>query len=524
MPYDAAVPTLQSPWAGRLSFAALFLLAVAAGAYVIFPFRTGQVGYDSAASVLYFDRLIAGQHLESAVAATPKPLLTLIYGATYAIVPDWRVISWMAIAAFGVCVVLATELARRIGGPLAAGFAAIGFLVSATLLRDVALAYALVWALLGWLVAGLALTASPARFGVAGVGLLVAGTARFESLVLSGLAVVAVAIWWGLARLGRLPPPPRAAWLLGIGLLALPIQLGHDWLLTGDAWFSQTIAPRATDEAQIIGPINRARWLIERYLAYGATLGLAFIGIGLLAVKRRIDILLGLAALGLGVAAFLVLLEARHIYVSTRYAGAIDLALLFTAAVGFGGLAVPLFSRAVDRIPEHRRGAAAVVAGGVAGILVGAQLAALSPDVIGVARSNLTLHSNAVAALPSLAAELDRIDGVRVIPEARPGAEAQSPTSPALLVPLLLRPQLAIDLDLPLTAIDGLAANEVPPNGSGLRPGQIAFHDRRGDGPDPAFDILETDVPVVVGDIRLVPVSSDPIRGWWVARVEAAGD
>jgi hypothetical protein len=95
---------------------------------------------------------------------------------------------------------------------------------------------------------------------------------------------------------------------------------------------------------------------------------------------------------------------------------------------------------------------------------------------------------------------------------------------PSVLVPLLLRPQLAIDLDLPLTAIARLNPADVPPNGHRLRPGQIVFHDRRGDGPDPAFASLEVDVPTVVGDVRLVPIASDPMRGWWVIRVEAAED
>jgi hypothetical protein len=185
----------------------LFLAAVGVAAYVVLPIRTGQVGFDSAASVLYFDRIVAGHHLEGFVTATPKPLLTLLYGTVHALVPDWRAISWLVIVAFGLAVVLAARLALRLGGVPAAAFAAAAFMGSAALVADVALAYALVWAVLGWLIAGLALTSTPPRFGLAGLGLVLAGTARFESLLVAVVAVVALVAWWFLARAGRSPQP-----------------------------------------------------------------------------------------------------------------------------------------------------------------------------------------------------------------------------------------------------------------------------------------------------------------------------
>jgi hypothetical protein len=490
----------------------LFLAAVAVAAYVVFPFRTGQVGFDSAASVLYFDRIVSGRHLEAFVTATPKPLLTLLYGAVHAIVPDWRAISWLVIAAFGLAVVLATRLALRLGGLSAAAFAAAGFMGSGAVLADVSLAYALVWALLGWLVAGLALTStSGPRFGIAGLGLLLAGTARFESLLLTLVAVVAVVGWWLLARSGRGPAVPRSAWLLGIGLLELPIQWAHDWLLTGDALFSLSVPVRGTRIDELMGPIERAIWIVHRYVDMGGLLFLGLLGLTALILARRWPVVLGIAVLGPGIAAFLVFLELRHIYVSSRYVGPIDLAVLFSAAIGFARVVVPGVRSILAELPSvrwaPRRDGGIVAVGLLAGVLFASPWAPLSNDVVGPARSNLTLHANAIAAETVIAAADSFAPG--------PG--------PVLLVPALLRPQMAVDLHLPVSAVAGLSAAALDPSGAGIRPGQILYHDRRGDPVDPAFAVLESAAPTTVGAVRIVPIASDPRLGWWVVRVESAG-
>jgi hypothetical protein len=491
----------------------LFLAAVGIAAYVVLPIRTGQVGFDSAASVLYFDRIVAGRHLEGFVTATPKPLLTLLYGIVHAVIPDWRAISWLAIGGFGLAVVLAARLALRLGGVSAAAFAAAGFVGSAALMADVALAYALVWALLGWLIAGLALTSTPRpRFGLAGLGLLLAGTARFESILVAAVAVGALVGWWFLARAGRSPAVPGRAWLLGLGLLELPIQWTHDWLLTGDPFFSLSVPVRGTPLGELLGPVERAIWIVQRYLDSGGLLFLGIVGVIALILGRRWGVLMGVAALGPGVAAFLVFLEFRNIYVSSRYAGPIDLAVLFCAAFGYARVVAPGMRSLVAELrwprwsPPERT--IPVVIGLLAGVLFASPFAPLSNDVVGTARSNLTLHHNAIEAEGVIASAIGNL------PEA---------TGPVVLVPALLRPQIAVDLELPVTAVGGLGAAALDPAGAGLPPEQIVYHDRRGDPPDPALAVLEASAPTSLGAIRIVPIASDPRLGWWVVRIERGG-
>jgi hypothetical protein len=82
---------------------------------------------------------------------------------------------------------------------------------------------------------------------------------------------------------------------------------------------------------------------------------------------------------------------------------------------------------------------------------------------------------------------------------------------------------MAVDLHLPVSAVAGLSAAALDPSGAGIRPGQILYHDRRGDPVDPAFAVLESAAPTTVGAVRIVPIASDPRLGWWVVRVESAG-
>jgi hypothetical protein len=511
-PYDPAVLSLRSGVRPGAVWIGLFLSAVGVAAYVVLPLRTGQVGFDSAASVLYFDRIVAGRHLEAFVTATPKPLLTLLYGAVHAVVPDWRAISWLAIVAFGLAVVLAAHLALRLDGISAAAFAAAGFMGSGTLLADVALGYALVWALLGWLIAGLALTSVPRpRFGMAGLGLLVAGTARFESILLTLVAIAAVVGWWLMARSGRAPSMPRSAWLLSVGLVQLPIQWAHDWLLTGDPLFSLSVPVRGTRPDELIGPFERAIWIVHRYLDSGSLLFLGILGVTALVLAQKWPVVAGIAVLGPGIAAFLVFLEFRHIYVSSRYAGPIDLAILFSAAIGFATVVAPGVRSLLAELPRVRLSlrpdAALVPIGLLAGILFASPFTIFASDVVETARSNLTLHSNAIAAEMVIATAGNFPEG----------------SGPALLVPALLRPQMAVDLDLPVSAVGGLSVDALDSSGAGLHPGEILYHDRRGDPADPAFAILETTVPATLGSIGIVPIASDPRRGWWVVRIERIG-
>ena len=138
----------------------LFIVAVLLELVVLRPFASASIGPDAAAPVVHFLRITSGQHLEGYLGQTPKPLLTLVYGVLYSLFHDWRPIVWASIAVFAACVVLGGVLGRRVAGVAGGAFIAVGILLSSVLLADLMLAYSVSWALLGWLVAGLAVTAS----------------------------------------------------------------------------------------------------------------------------------------------------------------------------------------------------------------------------------------------------------------------------------------------------------------------------------------------------------------------------
>lgn len=175
-------PRVNSSMRGGVVRAAPWVILFAVATEIawsrIGPLAAGQVGYDSAASVLYFERIMAGQRLEAFVAATPKALLTVVYGVLYTLTHDWRPISMLAVGIFGLNVTLGAVLARRLAGPVAAAFVAMGFLGSSALLEDASAAYAVGPALVGWLIAGLALTSARPRYTIAGLALMLAGLAR----------------------------------------------------------------------------------------------------------------------------------------------------------------------------------------------------------------------------------------------------------------------------------------------------------------------------------------------------------
>ncbi len=494
---------------------AVFTAAAAVAAWLIRPFAAGQVGFDSAASVIYFDRLTAGRQLESFVTATPKPLLTLVYGALHALTGDWRPLSWATIAAFATAVVLATMLAWRLGGPLAAAFAAVAFGGSSRLLADVALAYAEPWALVGWLAAGLALVADRPRYGIAGVALMLAGLARFETVLVSGLAAL-VLVWLELrARRGAPRVIPRRAFLVLIGLGTVPIQTLHDVLLTGNPFYSTFVASAT---APNFTPYGVLRLMTARYLGMLPLVLLAVIGAVILIRDRRWPIVAGLTALGPGVAAFLVFLAVRGTYVSDRYLLPIDLVLAFAASIGFTGLRlVNLGLRwpAADRRPRLRQAGLVLVAMVMA--IATVPMAPMSRSLVSSVRATLQQHIHADRAVPVLNAALDREPGLR----ASIAAEVASGRQVKLLVSGLLRPQMVVDLHLPLYAVGGLDPARIDASGSYLSPGQLIFYDRAVGRTTEGARQLELSQPASIGAIHLVPLLADPADGFWVLKVES---
>lgn len=495
----------------------LFLAAAAFAFLLVRPIDTASIGPDAAAPVVHFQHIVAGHHLEGYLGQTPKPLLTVIYGILYSTTQDWRAIAWASIAAFALCVVLGGLLGQRIGGLAGGAFVAVGFAISAVLLTDVAYAYAVCWALLAWLVAALAVTARPPRYAIAGLALMLGTLARLETLIVVVVATGGLALAEIVARRSDRPRPDRRAYLILLGFLAIPVMLVHDLLLTGDPLFWAKIAQlNSVGAAGIRGPLQVAVWLAAHLAGEAPLLPLAALGAFVLIRQRQWALVLGLLALGPGVAAFLVYLGARGIFVSARYADAIDLALLFTAGMGLLAIDAPLVRRLLSRsVPAVRRWVfVPVVAGALAGLAF-APIGLLDTTVRNTILTQVRLHANEQRAMAAIRAELRSPSACLTAARA-----SGVPVRSMVIVPSRLRVQAVVDLGLPLTEV-------AKPGGitkvAGIpAPGQIIYHDRLDAETGKAFAIYEIDHPVTLGAVRLVPLLADAKRSFWVVRVDQA--
>ncbi len=515
-PMTGERPEYPSQRAVAGGLALLFLAACAVAFYLVYPVRAGQVGFDAAASVVYFDRILAGRHLEAFITATPKPLLTVVYGIVYNLTGDWRPISWLVIAMYGLSAVLAASLARRFGGIPAAAFAGIAVIGSQSLIEDVALSYAVVWAFVGCLVAGLAISSTRRRYGLAGIALGIAALARFEVILVVGLAgAVLVGTWlWGRYR--HVPGPDPRAWLILVGLVALPVQFGHDWLLTGNALYSEHVPTVASVGLPLMSPAQTVIFLAQDLIRLGPLTVLASLGALVLVRRRAWAVLLGLAAMGPGVGAFLVFLSLRRIYISGRYLDPIELAIIVAAAIGFGALVIPDVVAVTRRITAPAtRLVLLVVAAALVGGLFSTPFAPTNKTVRLTIRGNLDLERDAAQALPVLRTAIAAIPGATDWPGPAAGH------LPVLFVPTLLRPQLALDLGLPISQVGGPAPARFATDGTYPAAGQLILHDQRSQ-PDGAFDFLEVSIPTTIGKIVITPLLSDPAAGVWVDRIDQA--
>jgi hypothetical protein len=498
----------------------LFIVSVVMAARKIRPFQSGSVGPDSAAPVIEFERLTAGQALEGHLTQTSKPVLDLVYGPLFDLFHDWRPIAWAAILAFALCVLLATLLAYRVGGLSSAAFAAAAFLLSPILLVDIALAYAIVWMLLFLLIAGLAVTAERPRYGVAGLALMLAALARPEALAVVGVAAVALIgaeIW---AIRGDRPRPPRAAYLVLLGLLAVPVFLAHDSFLFGDPLFWAKTAQINSEGRKVRGLVAMIGWMWHHFLDQAALLPLAAIAGWVTVAGRQWTLVIGLAGVIFGIAGVFVISGARGTFVTARYLVPIDLGLLFAAAVGVSALDIPALRRWAGRRlrPTLRRSLLPLV-GGLAVALAIAPMWPLDPSARAYVDKQVQLHANARRAFDAIRLELRDRPSWRGLP-----ASKAISAHPLVIVPPTLRAQAVADLDLPLTEVAYSYSRSLNPALGLPTAGTIIYHDRLDDAPvsAPRYKLLEIDEPTIIGAYRYVPILVDAAAGFWVLRVEDA--
>jgi hypothetical protein len=508
---DGALPPLPR-WAWPLCWA---VVAVAVGLLVRLP-GPAILDPDEHASVLYFDRLVAGERLEEPLLSAPKPLLTVVHGLAWQVAHDWRLLAAVTVAAFALAVVCLARAAGRLGGPAAAAAVLLAVAGSGPLVLQAARGNSVVFALAGWSAALDALTSGPrppregpgadgsgAAWGVAAGALALAGLARAETWLLLPLAA-----GWGLLAWWRGRGDRRA--LLLVLPLAVPLLwLGHDWLLTGDPLYSLRVPGRYTDlltGRQVIPPGDWLALVGRRYAPDPLLLGLAAVGVVWL-VRRRAWVWLGfLAVTGVGVLALLGLEAWRGTYVSWRYFDPADLAVRLAAAFGAAALASAAAGRLAGR--WGRAGLTATAAAVAAVLLAGAAcwpLAPTDPDVGSTLDRGGRLSANTATAIAVLAPVAARPGGVVTV------------SGPQ-------RVRVAVELDLPLgRARDLFLATLVTPLDRALQGSDAVFHDADGDQPVRRFAPLSTTTPTRVGEVRLVPLRTDPRRGLYVHRVEGPG-
>lgn len=503
--------------------------AFAAAAWAIRPTDAGPVGFDAAASILYARQIASGVPLEVPVSTTPKPLLTLVDGLLYAMTGDWRVVSWFAIGIQAAAIGLAAALAGRLAGPAAAGFVAGALLGLPALLVDAGRAYALGWGLASWAAAGLAVTGRRPRYGLAGLLLALGTTARLETAILPGIALVLGALV-GIGRLaGRSTSEHhrstsiRPAALLGFGgLLGLAAMAAHDALLTGDPTYWLSVSARATGSLEVAPP---GQWLVaigREVAATGIAAPLAVLGLASGPWRSRPAVLVGALSLGLGSIVLMLALAARGIWVSTRYADPILLTVVFLAGIGaaaFGfrsaRLSEPLRGR-VRRLPIAVRVAVAFGLGGVVAVAGSPTFAPLDRQVRATIVRERTVAAHLDRAVPVIAVALSRVPGAR---EPTRSSIADPVWDPVVLVTgPLLGPRTAVGLGLPASRVGILGPL---PSAGALRPGRIVYHDRTAVADPSLYTWLELAAPVPVGGVWAEPLLADPSAGIWVLRLSA---
>lgn len=478
---------------------------------------------DSAASVLFWRHLTTGVPLETFVSTTPKPLLTVLYGIAFDASGDWRILGWLTLGAFGVAIAAGVLLARRIAGWGAAVFLVTALTLSPSIAIEVSRANSLVWAVAGWLVAGAALTARPARPWIAGFALLVALSTRTETALLLGPAtlwIAALAVR-GLGAQARRLAPILLAWL------AVPLAALHDLALTGDpAWWLRVPAGYTALTGRYEPPAAVLGATVERLATMPLAVVLAVIGIGVLARRREWPAVGAILALTVGMVGFLVAVSWRKVFVTTRYLEQADVGLLLAAAVAVGlGVTVVVArgQRGSWGLPVRAGSIALAV---LAGLAVNPGLAPFDAGLANELTRVRAANQGAELALPALREALTDARAVSPAPDpidGPAGLRIVDTDASAVLVPRALLNRLLVDLGAEETWLgDSFLAFRGRDALTVVRSGQIVYHDRAGDLGSERFTPFEIDAPVAVGQVRLEPRFVRAREGVWVISIGSA--
>ena len=163
-----------------------------------------------------------------------------------------------------------------------------------------------------------------------------------------------------------------------------------------------------------------------------------------------------------------------------------------------------------------------------AGLAIGAWLTIAPGSFDTDTATRLDRVRAASAQVPEEVVALDaRVDRPAALRSANPGVVG-APEAPAakaaVLVPSPTRSRIALELDLPLTAVaDSLAAFLAGPPASVVVPGQIVLHDEQADPGTTAEHLLYLpfEGDATLGKLRLEPILTDPERGIWIVRARA---